>query len=137
MPLFFLACLALATAGCEQLRTVKQCRALSDSVNPKLEAIGASPGEPATAAGYQKAAVGYANLAQEVDQFDAGVPELDRAVDDYASALRTSSVHAGELAKALDAGNLESAALAGRELEQLKHAQKSAVKRFQQECQGH
>jgi hypothetical protein len=127
----------LASAGCGELRRVKQCRELAASVNPKLAAIADGVAKAPNAAAYQEAAAGYLEAATVLDTFDAGAPELDRAVDDYASTLRTSGLHAGELAAAVDAGNQESAALTARQLAQVKQAQKSAVKRFQQECQGH
>jgi hypothetical protein len=135
--LFLLACLALGSTGCDKLRTVKQCRELAASVNPKLEAIARGVATAPSAAAYQQAAAGYLEAAKVLDTFDAGAPELDRAVDDYASTLRTSGLHAGELAAALDAGNQASAALTARQFAQLKQSQKSALKRFQQECQGH
>jgi hypothetical protein len=134
---FLLASLALGSTACDKLRTVKHCRELAASVNPKLEAIAGGVAKGPNAVAYQQAAAGYLEAAKLLDTFDGGTPELDRAVDDYASTLRTSSMHAGELAAALDAGNQESAALTARQFEHLKQAQKSAVKRFQQECQGH
>jgi hypothetical protein len=134
---FLLAWLLLGSTGCDRVRTVKQCRELAASVNPKLAAIAEGVGKEPNAAAYQRAAAGYLEAAKELDAFDAGAPELDRAVDDYASTLRTSGTHAGELAAALDAGNQASAALSARQFAQLKQSQKSAVKRFQQECQGH
>lgn len=134
---FLIACLALGGVGCENLRTVKQCKELARRVNPELEAIAEGVAKEPNAAGYRKAAAGYVAAAKALDEFDAGLPELDRAVDDYASSLRTSGQYADDLATALDAGNQESAALAKRELGQVKLAQKSAVKRFTQECQGH
>jgi ABC-type transporter Mla subunit MlaD len=135
--LFLLACLALGSTGCDKLRTVKQCRQLAASVNPKLEDIARVVSKAPNAAAYQQAAAGYLEAAKVLDTFDAGAPELDRAVDDYASTLRTSGMHAGELAAALDAGNQASAALTARQFAQLKQSQKSAVRRFEQECQGH
>jgi hypothetical protein len=136
-PLFLLSWLLLGSTACERVRTVKQCRELAASVNPKLAAISEGVAKGPNAAAYQRAAAGYLEAAKVLDAFDAGAPELDRAVDDYASTLRTSGTHAGELAAALDAGNQASAALSARQFAQLKQSQKSAVKRFQQECQGH
>jgi hypothetical protein len=137
VPLFLLSWLLLGSTACERVHTVKQCRELAASVNPKLAAIAEDVAKGPNAPAYQRASAGYLEAAKVLDAFDAGAPELDRAVDDYASTLRTSGTHAGELAAALDAGNQASAALSARQFAQLKQSQKSAVKRFQHECQGH
>jgi hypothetical protein len=134
---FALVLLVFSALGCERIGIVKQCRALAQRVNPELAAIEASTQAKPDAKTYAEVATRYRELAKEVGAFDAGVPEIDRAADDYATTLSSSALHVADLAKALDGGNPASAALAKRALEQEAKRQKNVVKRFGQECMGH
>jgi hypothetical protein len=127
----------LLALGCERMAVVKKCRALADRVNPELEAMEESVRAKQDAPTFQALSPRYIALAKELEAFDAGVPELDHAVSDYAGTLRASSRKVAELAKALDGGLAESANVTRRELEQDAKRQKVIAKRFQKECQGH
>jgi hypothetical protein len=132
-----LVALFLLALGCERLSVIKKCRALADRVNPELESMEESVAAKQDAATFQALSTRYTALAKEVEAFDAGVPELDKAASDYAATLRTSGRKVGELAKALDGGLGESANVIRRELEQDAKRQKNIAKRLQKECQGH
>jgi hypothetical protein len=132
------AALALSlTLGCERLAVIKKCRVLAERVNPELAAIEASVEEKQDAATFRAVSTRYAALAKELEGFDAGQAEANKAVADYAATLRTASRRVGELANAVANGNAEGANVLRRELEQDAKRQKNVAKRFQKECQGH
>jgi hypothetical protein len=132
----WLLLLPLAGLGCERVALVKKCRGLAERVNPELESIALAVEKKRDAATYRDVAKRYSTLAKELEAFDAGAPEVDRAVAEYATSLRSSSRHVGVLAQAADAGTPQSSALVTRELEQEAKRQKNAAKRFRQECQS-
>ncbi|HEY3497326.1 MAG TPA: hypothetical protein VGK73_21670 [Polyangiaceae bacterium] len=134
----------VSTLGCERIAVIKKCRALAQRVNPELEAIrSAAPSTTASsdakrdAASYRAIAKRYAALAKELQTARIDSAEIDRSLQDYAGTLRATGTRLDEFATSLDNASPGADAQATRSLEQELRRQKSAAKRFTQECQGH
>jgi hypothetical protein len=124
----------LLGAGCDRMREVKRCRTLARQVNTSLDNIEAASKPGPTRAGYQAIASEYDAIAHGLDGFDAGAPELQRVVGEYAALARNSARQSTAFADALAAGNGASAMLASRELERLARHEKLLVTRIDEEC---
>ena len=123
-----------ACVGCDRLREVKRCRALAKEVNTSLDKIETQSKAGKTREGYGVIAFEYDSIAHGLDGFDAGLPDLDRAVAEYAALARTSARQSAALAEALGAHNAASATLATHELERLARQEKIIVARIDEEC---
>jgi hypothetical protein len=96
---------------------------------------GTRAGDGGTRVGFDKAAYEYDAIAKSLEAFDAGSPELVKAVSEYAGVARSSARQSAALADALGANNPASASLASRELERLARHEKAIVARIDELCQ--
>jgi hypothetical protein len=140
----------LGLFGCERLRDVKRCQKLAQEVNRSLDTIAqlapdsglvapdggaAAPDSGAATAGaYHQIAREYDTLATGLDGFDAGTPELVKAVGELAGVARTSARQAAALGSALAADNRATVSFTVHELERLARHEKSVVARIDDEC---
>lgn len=121
-------------AACDRLRDVKRCRVLAQRVNTSLDKIEAQNNGGKTGATYGAIAAEYDDIAQGLEGFDAGTPELTKAVEEYATLARTTARQSKSLAQALETKNRAVATLAIHELERLAHQERMLVMRIDEEC---
>jgi hypothetical protein len=126
--------LCTGLVGCDRLHEVKRCRGLAQRVNTSLDKIEATSNGGKTGAAYGAIATEYDGIAQGLEGFDAGTPELTKAVEDYATLARTTARQSKTLAQALDANNKGGATLATHELERLARQERMIVMRIDEEC---
>jgi hypothetical protein len=138
-----LSCLIPALVACGRFSNLNRCQALADQVNPALDSIerGTKRRSPAT---YASASRAYARLAKDLRAYlpptgpDAGIPRapdaFERSVDEYRAAMEAASRHTAGLGEALDAGNVASATLETRQLEEVARQTKAAAKRVDGTC---
>lgn len=132
VPRLLLGCALLC--GCERMRDVKRCRELAAQVNTKLDAVEREAARGNKDMDYGKISKEYAALAKGLDAFDAGAPELVRAVEEFEVLSRNAARHAQLLDQALESDNAASASIAKRELERLARQEKSIAARIEDEC---
>lgn len=129
-----LAASAVLLLGCDRMRDVKRCRTLARQVNGSFDVIEKEWARGPKDASYAAIAKEYTALAQGLDGFDGGTPELGRAVTDLGQVARSASRQATELDGARKADNKISAGIYARELERLSRQEKGIAARIDDEC---
>jgi hypothetical protein len=125
---------AVIVVGCDRMRDVKRCRTLARQVNASLDVIEKEWDRGPQDASYASIAKEYTALAQGLDGFDGGTPELGRAVVDLGSLARNASRQATGLDEARKADNKLTASVYSRELERLSRQEKGIAARIDDEC---
>jgi len=125
---------AVLVVGCDRMRDVKRCRTLARQVNASFDVIEKEFGRGPKDTSYAAIAKEYTALAQGLDGFDGGTPELNRAVVDLGSLARNASRQATGLDEARKADNKITAGVYTRELERLSRQEKGIAARIDDEC---
>jgi hypothetical protein len=125
---------AVIVIGCDRMREVKRCRTLAREVNASFDVIEKEAADGSMDASYAAIAKEYTALAQGLDGFDGGTPELGRAVTDLRSLAHNASRQATGLAEARKTDNKITANIYSRELERLARQEKSIAARIDDEC---
>jgi hypothetical protein len=125
---------AVIVIGCDRMREVKRCRMLARQVNASFDVIEKETARDPKDASYAAIAKEYTALAQGLDGFDGGTPELGRAITDLGSLARNASRQAAGLDAARKADNKITASVYARELERLSRQEKGIAARIDDEC---
>lgn len=129
-----LALSAVVVVGCDRMRDVKRCRTLAQQVNASFDVIEKEAADGSVDASYAAIAKEYTTLAQGLDAFDGGTPELGRAVTDLRTLAHNASRQAAGLDEARKSDNKITASVYSRELERLARQEKSIAARIDDEC---
>ncbi len=104
--------LLVGLPACEQIHRARECRALSDAVNPALRVIDAERTTHDDAPAYERIAVEYQALAGKVVATRYSNKRLGDAVAEYARLLTEASNDARAYSEALAAKDPSRTALA-------------------------
>jgi hypothetical protein len=129
-----LALSAGLVVGCDRMRDVKRCRTLARQVNASFDVIEKEYARGPQDASYAAIAKEYAALAQGLDGFDGGTPELGRAVVDLGTLARNASRQATGLEDARKADNKITVNVYTHELERLSRQEKGIAARIDDQC---
>jgi hypothetical protein len=128
-------CLASATTGCGKIREIRDCRALSQEVNPTLEQIEALSKSKAADRELLMAKQ-YAALAKRLQPRGVGDSTLAAAVRDYANILSSTDGALRGHVEAVKINQTARIAETRRELERLVKRERAAVARIAAECKA-
>jgi len=98
--------------GCEQVRRARECRGISDVVNPRLRIIDAERAKNDEAAAYGRIAALYQSLAENLVAKRYSSKRLADAVNEYAKLLSEASMDARAYSDAVTAKDNGRVALA-------------------------
>jgi hypothetical protein len=127
--------LCLSATGCGKIREIKACRALSQAINPALDAIAAQSKLPGTDS-ERRVARGYAQLVKQLKPQATGTSRIADAVREYSTVIEAAASAVRAHAEALDAGQTSKANEARRELDRLTKRERAVMARLDAECQG-
>lgn len=128
------ALLLLASSGCDRVREISACRALSREVNPLLDEVESLSKQPA--GGDQRAmAARYGELSKMVKARSQGAHEgLAAALREYASVLESTDAALRAHEEATRLNQAPRALEKRRELERLVKRERIALSRIEAEC---
>jgi hypothetical protein len=124
-----------AGLGCERLQQARECRRLSQAVNPALEniqkAYGHAARDPKT---YLDAAKRYEQLSAKLVTLKFSKQELYPAVTDYASLLESGAAQARLIAGILERKDQNALEAKRREFAAISTRERTAVQRLNALC---
>lgn len=133
----FIAIAALSFAGlsgCEQIRRVRECRGISDLVNPTLRAIDAERTKNDDAAAYARIALAYEALAGKLLAQRYAQKRVGDAVADYAKLMNEASRDARAYSEAIAAKDFARTAIARATAGHTAKRESAALLRIESAC---
>ena len=121
--------------GCERIGRARQCSALVDQVNTRLDTVSElADGGKLDAQRYRSISDEYAQLGKELSKPDLGDPKLDKAVKDLGKVFEEAASITRQHADALARDDTRAQGLARARLPSLERRQKSLAGRVDALC---